>query len=59
MTRTCGPILTHYILILSQLVFILSALFCVINGEAANTNCTIFGLIRQGLTSRYTTLEEN
>jgi hypothetical protein len=35
-----GPILAQYILILSQLIFIFTALFCVINGEAANTNYT-------------------
>ena len=39
----------HIILILSQPVFALSPKYCVLGGEATNTNFIVFGLTRLGL----------
>ena len=41
--------LWHVILIPSQQVFALAPRCCVLSGEATNTNCIVFGLIRPGL----------
>ena len=46
--RNVAP-LAHIILIPSQPVFALSPKCCVLSGEATNTNCIGFGLIRPGL----------
>ena len=43
-----SPALRHIILIPSQPVFALSP-YCVLSGEATNTNFIVFGLSRSGL----------